>query len=603
MDQKNMIIAIVLSVAIIFGFQFFYELPRQKEAQRLAEQQAAQTQSSSVPTPQSGGDASAPGGAVSAPGVGGDQQGGQQGGQQQTGRGLEDLLAADPRVAIESETLDGSIRLRGGRIDDLILKNYRETLDESSDRIRLLHPAGGGRGYFADVGWSSADNTVALPGNDTLWSASGGPLSPGNPVTLSWDNGQGLTFERVYSLDENYMFRLTQRVTNASGQTVSLAPYGLVSRQGTPTISGFYILHEGLIGVFDGTLKEVDYDDLQDDGPVEQSSTGGWLGITDKYWLVALVPDQEVAYSARFLHSGGEGRMARYQADYLEPVMTVADGQAAEASNRLFAGAKITTLLDDYQEAGVERFELAVDWGWFYFLTKPIFHALHWLHEIFGNFGVSILILTVGIKLIFFPLANKSYKSMANMRKLAPEMHELRERYGDDKQKLNQEMMELYKKEKVNPLSGCLPILVQIPVFFSLYKVLFVTIEMRHAPFFGWIQDLSAPDPTSVLNLFGLLPYAVPDLGALAIISIGVWPILMGLTMWFQQFLNPAPPDKTQAMIFQLMPIMFTFILAGFPAGLVIYWTWNNLLSILQQMVIMKRQGVPIGRNPKKRSS
>ncbi|MEJ1994769.1 MAG: membrane protein insertase YidC [Limibacillus sp.] len=592
MDQKNMIIAIALSVAIIFGFQFFYELPRQQEAQQLAQQRAA-SQESSVPTPQPGGETS-PGGVAPAPGSEGAEV---------TGQSQEEILAADPRLEIRSDKLVGSIRLTGGRIDDLILSNYRQELDENSPPIRLLHPAGGGQGYFADIGWSSADSAITLPNNDTLWQAEGGPLTPDNPVTLTWDNGQGLTFERRYALDEDYMFSVTQRVTNDSGQTVSLAPYGLVSRRGTPEISGFYILHEGLLGVFDSTLKEVDYDDLVEEGRIEQTSTGGWLGITDKYWLVALVPDQSVTYSSRFVHSGGEGAEARYQADYLEPVQEIPAGASAEVTNRIFAGAKVTTLLDDYQDQGVDRFELAVDWGWFYFLTKPIFYALHWFHGIFGNFGISILALTVIIKLIFFPLANKSYKSMAKMRKLAPEMQELRERYGDDKQKLNQGMMELYKKEKVNPLSGCLPILVQIPVFFSLYKVLFVTIEMRHAPFFGWIQDLSAKDPTSVLNLFGLLPYTVPDLGPLAILSIGVWPLIMGCTMWFQQFLNPAPPDKTQAMIFQLMPIFFTFILAGFPAGLVIYWTWNNTLSILQQAVIMKRQGVPIGRNPKKRTS
>ena len=588
MQQKNMIVAIVLSMAIIFGFQFFYELPRQQEAQRLAEQQAAsQPEVVPAPRPSTGeGSAPAPVGGTEAAAV--------------TAQSTQELLAAEPRVNIRSDKLSGSIRLRGALLDDLVLRQYQETLDPASDMIRLLHPSEGPQSYFADIGWSAASDSIALPGRDTLWQASAGPLTPENPITLTWDNGQGLTFERVYSLDENYMFGITQRVTNNSGQAVSLAPYGRVSRLGTPQISGFYILHEGLLGVFDGTLKEVDYDDLVDDGNEEQSSTGGWLGITDKYWLVALIPDANVSYDSVFRYAGDQNGQARYQADYIHPLVDIAPGAAAENGSRVFAGAKVTTMLDKYEaEAGVEGFDLAVDWGWFYFLTKPIFLALHWLHGVIGNFGVAILILTVGIKMIFFPLANKSYKSMAKMRKLTPEMQEMRERYGDD----NQAMMELYKKEKVNPLSGCLPILVQIPVFFSLYKVLFVTIEMRHAPFFGWIQDLSAPDPTTILNLFGLLPYSVPDLGALQIISIGVWPILMGMTMWFQQFLNPAPPDKTQAMIFQLMPIFFTFILAGFPAGLVIYWTWNNLLSILQQMVIMKRQGVPIGRNPKKRKT
>ncbi len=593
MDQKNMIIAIVLSMAIIFGFQYFYEVPRQKEALESAEQLAASQESSA---PQPGAQPTAGGEAAPAPGTAGETTA-------VTGQSLDELITADPRLEIKSKKVSGSIRLRGGRIDDLVLNEYHETLDESSPTIRLLHPAGGGKGYFADMGWSSADKNLNLPGQDTLWSAEGGALSPGNPVTLTWDNGQGLTFERVYSLDQNYLFTIKQRVVNNGETGVSLAPYGLVSRRGTPATSGFYILHEGLLGVFDGTLKEVDYDEIADEGSIAQATTGGWIGITDKYWLVALVPDQKAAVDTRFVYSD-QGADPRYQTDYLYPSLEIAPGAAVESTNSIFAGAKETVLLDKYQEeGGIEGFDRAVDWGWFYFLTKPIFYALHWFHGIVGNFGVSILILTVIIKLIFFPLANKSYKSMAKMRKLTPEMQALRERFGDDKQKLNQAMMELYKKEKVNPLSGCLPIVVQIPVFFSLYKVLFVTIEMRHAPFFGWIQDLSAKDPTTVLNLFGLLPYTVPDLGPLSIISIGVWPLIMGVTMWFQQFLNPPPPDKTQAMIFQLMPIFFTFILAGFPAGLVIYWAWNNSLSILQQVVIMKRQGVPIGRNPKKRST
>jgi YidC/Oxa1 family membrane protein insertase len=593
MDQKNTIIAVILSVAIIFGFQFFYEIPRQKEAQERNQQLAA-TEQSTAPQPSAGGTAGSTVGGQAAPAPGTAGESGAV-----SGQSLEELVAADPRVEIKSPRVTGSIRLRGGRIDDLVLNDYHETLDDSSPVIRLLHPAGGGKGYFADLGWSSADKNLALPGPDTLWSAEGGPLAPGNPVTLSWDNGAGVTFERVYSLDANYLFSVTQRVTNNSEAGLSLAPYGLISRRGTPPTAGFYILHEGLLGVFDGTLKEVDYDDIADEGTIAQTTTGGWIGITDKYWLVALVPDQNATVETRFVFSG-QGADPRYQTDYLYPSFEVAPGGVVESSNAIFAGAKETVLLDQYQESGIAGFDRAVDWGWFYFLTKPIFYALHWFHGIVGNFGVSILILTVIIKLIFFPLANKSYKSMAKMRKLTPEMQALRERFGDDKQKLNQAMMELYKKEKVNPLSGCLPIVVQIPVFFSLYKVLFVTIEMRHAPFFGWIQDLSAADPTSILNLFGLMPWGVPDLGAFEPLNIGVWPLLMGISMYLQMKLNPQPPDPIQAKIFALMPIMFTFLLAQFPAGLVIYWTWNNLLSMLQQAVIMKRAGVPNGRGKAK---
>ncbi len=593
MDQKNIIIAITLSVAILLGFQFFYEVPRLKEQQQLAAQQAAQQPQGDAIIPQPG-SGTGTGDSVAAPGS--DAATALQ------NKTRDELLEEDPRVKISSPQLTGSIRLRGGRLDDLVLLNYREEIAPESPKIRLLNPVGGGEGYFADLGWAPSDPAVKVPGADTLWQAEGGPLAPGQDVKLSWNNGGGLTFERIYSLSDNYLFTVKQRVTNDSATPVSLAPYGLISRRGTPETLGFYILHEGLLGVFDGTLKEVDYSDLADEGRIEQDTTGGWIGITDKYWLVALLPDQERKLGTRFVYDG-TGPLPKYQTDYIWEQQEVAAGSSLETTNRIFAGAKRVVLLDQirdkYNVAGLDR---AVDFGWFYFLTKPIFYVMHFFNDLLGNFGLAIMALTVCIKLIFFPLANKSYKSMAKMRKLTPELTELRERYSGDKTKLNTEMMQLYKKEKVNPLSGCLPILIQIPVFFALYKVIFVTIEMRHAPFFGWIQDLSAKDPTSIFNLFGLLPYDIPNLGPLEILSLGVWPLVMGFTMWFQQRLNPPPPDKTQAMIFQLMPIFFTFILAGFPAGLVIYWTWNNSLSILQQVVIMKRQGVPIGRMPTKKT-
>ncbi len=576
MDQKNLILAVVLSIGILLLWEVFIGGP-QREAlqQQQAQQQAEQVGQNEIPPSLDG---------QAAP----DTAGGQ-GGLSRTA-----AIEQAPRVAIDTPTLRGSINLRGARIDDLILKNYRETIEDDSPNIELLQPVGTARPYFVRFDWTAVGD-VATPGPDAVWEAGGQTLTPERPVTLSWSNGAGLTFEQVIEVDEDYLFTVTQRVTNASGETVSLAPYGAISRTGTPQILDFFILHEGLIGVLAEELREISYDEIQEDRRIDATSTGGWLGITDKYWMSTLVPNQDEEVQARFLYSEEAG-MPKYQTDFLYQPKAVAPGATGEIVSRAFLGAKQATLLDRYEvEYGIERFDLAVDFGWFYFLTKPIFLALHWLHGVIGNFGVAILILTVGIKLVFFPLANKSYLAMAKMRKVQPQMLELREKYGDDKQRLNQEMMALYKKEGANPLAGCLPILIQIPVFFALYKVLFVTIEMRHAPFFGWIQDLSAPDPTSVLNLFGLLPWGVPDLGLLNILNLGIWPLLMGASMYIQQKLNPQPADPLQAKIFLAMPFVFTFLLSTFPAGLVIYWTWNNTLSVLQQAVIMQRAGVPFG--------
>jgi YidC/Oxa1 family membrane protein insertase len=514
-------------------------------------------------------------------------------------RSREDVLGEGGRILIESSKLKGSISLQGGQIDDLVLTQYRETLEPGSPNIVLLLPDGVAQPYYANFGWTGGPEGTAVPSPETVWQANHNTLSPGNPVTLTWDNGEGLRFERLIELDENYMFTVTQRVVNNGEAPVTLSPYGLVSRTGTPDILGFYILHEGLLGVVDETLKEIDYDDLVEDGPEQFTSTGGWLGITDKYWLVALVPDQERTINAEF-HYTGSGGQDKYQTDYIYQAVSIVPGASVQVTSRLFAGAKVVEILDTYRDdLGIPLFDRAVDFGWFYFLTKPFFHALHYFAGLLGNFGLSILLLTVLVKLAFFPLANKSYRAMAQMRKLQPQMLEMRERFGDDKQRLNQEMMALYKREGVNPMSGCLPVVIQIPVFFALYKVLFVSIEMRQAPFYGWIEDLSARDPTSVMNGFGLLPWDVPELGALSILNLGVWPIVMGLSMMLQHRLNPQPTDPMQAKIFMFMPIFFTFLLAQFPAGLVIYWTWNNFLSIIQQMVIMKRAGVPIGRQPK----
>ncbi|MFQ5468245.1 MAG: membrane protein insertase YidC, partial [Kiloniellaceae bacterium] len=569
MDQRNLILAIVLSVAILLGFQLLIAPSDVEQARQQAQTTGEQAPGQAPPSPGAT-NVPAPPTDITAPGNG-----------EPGAQARADVLAKTPRVLIETPTLRGSISLVGARIDDLTLTRYRKTLDPESDEIVLLSPNGSEHPYFADFGWTSAHRDVPVPDATSLWRADRDVLAPDQPVTLSWDNGQGLRFETRLEIDSQYLFTVTQRVINGSDKAAALLPYGLISRTGTPKTLGYYILHEGLLGVLGGTLKEVDYKDLKDDGTVQLPSTGGWLGITDKYWLVALVPDQELPVNARFLYDAQAG-VDKYQADFLYGDMTVESGAVVERTSRLFAGAKVVNLLDSYRDnLGIARFDLAIDFGWFYFLTKPLFYALHYIAGVIGNFGVAILILTVGIKLVFFPLANKSYTAMAKMRKLQPEMVRLREQFKDDKQRLNQEMMGLYRKEGANPMSGCLPIVVQIPVFFSLYKVLFVTIEMRHAPFFGWIQDLSAPDPTSIFNGFGLLPWAVPSLGPLDVVHLGVWPLVMGLTMFMQQRLNPQPPDPVQAKIFMFMPIIFTFLLARFPAGLVIYWTWNNLLSIL----------------------
>ncbi len=584
MDQRNLILAIVLSLGILLSYEIFIGGPQREALLQQSETaqsgETAQLPDAEIPTPPTG--ETTPGAAEGlgeAAGV----------------LSRADALAEEPRIAIDSPTLAGSISLKGGRFDDLVLKRYRETIQPDSPLIELLLPTGMAKPYYANFGWSAGPGGPPLPDRDSLWQADGDSLRPGTPVTLTWDNGQGLRFERTLELDENYMFTVTQRVTNDGEADVQLSPYGLISRTGTPEVLGFYILHEGLIGVFNETLEEIDYSDLVEDGPQQFETTSGWLGITDKYWLTALVPDQERQIQARFLHTAQNGQ-DKYQSDYLYQTMTIPAGGTATVTSRLFAGAKQARLLEAYRdELGIPLFDRAVDFGWFWFLTIPFFHALHYFAELLGNFGLSILLLTVLIKLAFFPLANKSYKAMAKMRKVQPEMLALRERYGDDKQKLNQEMMALYKREGANPVSGCLPVVIQIPVFFALYKVLFVTIEMRHAPFYGWIQDLSARDPTTVLNGFGLLPWTVPDLGIFNLLNLGIWPILMGISMMLQHRLNPQPADPVQAKIFFFMPIIFTFLLAQFPAGLVIYWTWNNILSMTQQYVIMRQMGVGIG--------
>jgi YidC/Oxa1 family membrane protein insertase len=579
MDQKRLFIAIAVSIAILLGFQFLVapHLPH--------------------PPPKPGPEA------TTAAGGGLTPREGSPGAGAVPAQTAQDATVPRevPRVRIAAPKVQGSISLLGARLDDLVLSEYRETLEPDSPLVRLLETRADPKPYYVQWGWSApAGDKVKVPDNDTLWTASGQELTSAHPVTLSWDNGAGLTFEIVFSVDDNYMFQVEQRVKNDSGAAVTLTPWARIRRDYTPEVAGYYVLFEGLLGVANGTLQETKYSAAKSEGEknhglaFEATGTGGWAGITDKYWLTAIVPDQTNPATASFRYTGGEGN--HYQVDYAPPQpVTVAAGSSHGQTSHLFAGAKIVRLLDHYQDTlGIPHFDKAVDFGWFYFLTKPIFFALDWLNGVLGNFGLAIMAFTVFVKLLFFPLANKSYKSMSRMKLLGPKVQLIRERNKDDPAKMQSEMMALYRTEKVNPASGCLPMVIQIPVFFSLYKVIFVTIEMRQAPFFGWIRDLSQVDPTNVFNLFGLIPF---DPAAFSpFLHMGAWPLIMGCTMYLQQRLNPPPPDPTQARLFQFMPVIFTFMMARFPAGLIIYWSWNNLLSIAQQWFIQRRTKLP---NPK----
>ena len=583
-EQRNLFIAIALSIAILLSFQFLFESPRQQASKQQQPQQTAQQQ-----VPPGGANAPAPNAAApaTAPVVG---AGATAEAPAKPAETREAALSQAPRIKIDTPRLHGSIDLAGGRIDDLTLATYHETVDPKSPEIVLLEPPGAPNPYFAEFGWvpAPANGSVKLPGADTQWTAEGGnaTLTPSTPVTLSWDNGEGLKFERTYAVDQDFMFTITQKVTNTGDKPVTLLPYALINRTGTPQTAGYYILHEGPLGVVDGSLKEYKYTALKPGEPVVATTKGGWLGVTDKYWLTAVIPDQGETVKATFAKLTRDN-VDRYQTDFLGTERVVQPGQSADSTSRFFGGAKEVKLLDRYRDTlGIPNFDKAIDFGWFYFLTKPIFLTLIFFHGLLGNLGIAILLLTVIIKALFFPLANKSYAAMSRMKKLQPEIQKLREKYGDDKARINQEMMDLYKRTGANPLAGCLPIVIQIPVFFSLYKVLFVTIEMRHAPFFGWIHDLSAPDPTSFANLFGLLPFTPPS-----ILMIGAWPLIMGVTMFMQQKLNPQPADPVQAKMFMFLPIVFTYMLSHFPAGLVIYLAWNNTLSCAQQWVIMRRNG------------
>lgn len=593
-QNKNYFIAIGLSVLILLVWQFLYVNPkieRERAAQEALQQQ--QTAQQTPQTNQSGEPAAntpttaseLPQAGTTTTGLPGSAAGGA------TSVSREASLGQSQRIVIDTPALTGSINLEGARFDDLKLKNYHETVDPTSPIIELLSPASMQEGYFAEFGFVGNDISGTVPGPTTVWSAEGTPtLTPSSPVILNWTNNKGLTFQRTISVDEHFMFEVADAVTNNTESAVSISPYGRITRLYKPQLTGIFVLHEGLLGVFgDDGLQEIDYDDVEDDRQISPAkATNGWMGITDKYWATALIPAPNQPFQARFSYFD-DGR-PRYQTDFLSDAVTVQPGQSQTLETHLFAGAKQVPIINSYEEAySIDRFDRMIDWGWFYFITKPMFYVLDYFYRIFGNFGLAILATTVLLKLFFFPLANKSYKSMANMKKVQPKMEEIKQKHGDDRQAMQKAMMELYKKEKVNPVAGCWPVLLQIPVFFALYKVLYVTIEMRHAPFFGWIQDLSAPDPTTIFNLFGLIPFDPPTF-----LMIGVWPLLMGITMFLQMRMNPTPPDPTQAMIFNWMPVIFTFMLATFPAGLVIYWAWNNFLSILQQGVIMKRQGVKI---------
>ena len=581
-ENKNFVLFAVISLAILVGYNMFYAGPRQAEYERKMQERRAEqalqqeTLAPNTSAPTDGASALAP-----AP-------------QQNT----QSLAMADAGfVQIETPELSGSISLRGARFDDLTLVNHKADKTDkaaSEDNVRLLHKYGSDKAYYASFGWAAPQGAQdSVPGRDTAWTSDRDTLTPETPVTLSWTNSVGAKYQMKIAVDEHFMFTVTQSVVNTTGQAMILAPSAEIRRAGTPEVSGLFILHEGPIGMFDGILKEEKYDDLKDDGNFigkikdSETLTGGWMGITDKFWMATLVPNNDtVLQRARLTHSDTNGTDT-YGADYAQAWDTIAAGTTVETTNMFYAGAKIVGEIDRYEAIyEIKDFGKAIDWGYLWFFTRPIFVGLHWLFEATGNYGVAILIMTVILKLGLFPLANKSYRSMAHMKKAQPKIKALQERYKDDKQKLQQETMALYKTEKINPMAGCLPMIPQMFIFFALYKTLYVTIEMRHQPFFGWITDMSAADPLTPVNLFGLIPWDPPSF-----IAIGVLPILMGVSMWLQQRLNPQTSmDPMQQKIMGMLPIMFTFIMAQFSAGLVLYWTWNNILSIAQQSFIMKRE-------------
>ncbi len=575
---RNMLIAAALSLTFIGVWDYFYAFPQiDKQRARVTEQQRE------AALPKLG----APEKAASAV----------EAARPLLVKSRAEALAGSPRISIDTRSISGSIALKGARIDDISLKSYHETVDRQSPIIVLLSPEESPQPYFTETGYltDAVEGAPALPTTETLWTADSDKLTASHPVTLSYDNGQGLRFKRKISVDDEYLFNIEDSVENTTEKPVQLFSFARVTRIGRPKGSGYAALHEGFIGVIgEEGAQEVNYDKIEKEphGQKTFKGVGGWVGFTDKYWGAVVAPNQSAPLEARYSSLGNT--VKTYQADTVSEPKTIEPGQSLSTLVHVFAGAKEVDTLDAYKtNPGLKRFDLLIDWGWFYFITRPMFRVIDFLYKILGNFGLAVLAVTVLVKLAFLPIANSSYKSIAKMRAIQPKIKELKERCGDDKHKFNMEQMELYKREKISPLGGCIPMLLQIPVFFSLYKVLVVTIEMRQAPFFGWIKDLSAPDPTNLFNLFGLIPYDpthVPMFGPY--LALGVWPLLMGVTMWLQMKMNPEPTDEIQKIAFGWMPVMFTFTMGGFASGLVIYWTWNNLLSIVQQWVIMTRAGV-----------
>ena len=578
-EMRNLIMAVVLSAFVLFGWNYFF-------GPKLQPDQGAQNPNAASSTGTPGLQPTAPGSA-SAPLPGGG-----------SGTKTRTEALAGARVAIDTDSVAGSISLTGGLLDDLILKGYRETIDPQSANITLLSPTGAPHAYWTQTGFVAETPGIRLPSLSTVWSADATAMTANKPVTLTWDNGAGLKFSRVIAVDSSYMFTITDTVENASVNPVSLRPYALIVRHGKPEVSGYSVLHEGFVGVIgDGSVQEMTYPNIEKEtGRIKTfKGDGGWLGFTDKYWAAAVIPPQAESIEARYSESGIAPN-EDYQTDFVAAAKPVAPGASLSTTTHIFAGAKVVSAIEAYQTTlGIKKFDLMIDWGWFYFITKPLFRLIDFIYHYVGNFGFAILIVTVLVKAAFFPLANQSYRSMAKMKMIQPKIAELKTLYPDDQAAQQKAQMELFKKEGVNPVAGCLPMLIQIPVFFALYKVIFITIEMRHAPFVGWIKDLSAPDPTNIFTLFGLIPWdptVIPVFGHF--LALGIWPLSMGVTMFFQMKMNPEPADPVQKQMFAYMPIIFTFMLGTFPAGLVIYWSWNNTLTVLQQSLIMKRAGVKV---------
>ncbi len=557
MDTKNVIAAISLSAAVIILYSLFFA-PPVVDQKNISNDKNTSSQNSSSDAPSLAQD------------------------EKIIKISRDEALEENERILFENDKIKGSISLLGSSIDDLTFKNYTNTLN-GDDNVVLLNPKQSENGYYVETGWATTNKNIDLPNSKTLWEIEGNKkLTPNSSVKLSWKNNQNIKFTKEISIDNQYLFDIKQTIENNSDKTYNFYPYGQIIRNIAPEVTNFYILHEGLIGVFDDQLVEEDYDDIEEKKYSINADTG-WLGITDKYWIASLIPENGKRFRSDFDYKN------KFRANFIETDATeIGANEIKTNSIRAIVAAKEVNVIDGYAEReNISKFDLAIDWGWFYFIVKPLFFAIQYFFNLAGNFGIAIIMITACIRLVFFPLANYSFKSMAKMKVLQPEMTRLKELHKEDKMKLQQEMMALYKREKVNPISGCLPIFIQIPFFFAIYKVLFVTIEMRHQPFFGWIKDLSERDPTSIFNLFGLIPWDPPSF-----LLIGVWPCLMGVSMWMQQKLNPTPPDPVQAKIFMFFPLFLTVILAPFPAGLVIYWTINNILTMAQQYIIIKRTTV-----------